>query len=56
MLPFAKTHEYPNIFRGSAPSKPEVATSRAVAASRGAGFHFFMRFSYIEIFSQMGSD
>jgi len=56
MLPFPKTHEYPNIFRGSAPGKPEVAASRAVTASRGAGFHFFIKFSCIEIFSQARND
>jgi hypothetical protein len=49
MFPFAKTQEYPNIFLGSAPGKPEVAASKAAIASRGAGFHFFIKFSYIEI-------
>jgi hypothetical protein len=50
MFPPAKTQEYPNIFLGSAPGKPEVAASKAATASGGAGFHFFTTFSYIEIF------
>jgi hypothetical protein len=48
--PFAKTQEYPNIFLGSTPGKPEVAVSKAATASGGAGFHFFITLSYIEIF------
>ena len=52
MFPLTKTQEYPNIFLGSAPGKPEVAASKAATDSGGAGFHFFMTFSPIEIFDQ----
>jgi hypothetical protein len=49
MFPFAKTQEYPNIFLGSTPAKPDVAASKATTASRGAGFHFFITSSYTRI-------
>jgi hypothetical protein len=45
MFPFAKTQEYPNIFLGSAPDKPEVAASKAATTSLDTGFHFFMKLS-----------
>ena len=56
MFPFAKTQEYPNILLGSAPGKPEVATSKAATALRGAGFHFFTMFPYIEMLGPTSAD